>query len=302
MVAKLHRCHRGWTGGVGRANQLAGGCLSQASRNQQPGPLYCDFAIWLPYGRRTSKTQKTRTYTPLGDGTFLYRDIPGPRSFQAWKVVKGAALMLNIVNLAALELCFKQVEKLVTQYPQCWSLIRTAEDTARAERLEKIRRQLDIDGGRGRQVPEDWDPTNPWSCLFRELVKDAAFWSEKAHHPAAAWIAAGSRGAPKVASESEVLAHLPGMEAKREAELRDSTSGKRLSNREKREPVKKRIKAEREELRTCREGNRNSGEGREFQGPVGNPALLFVGIGNGRMRQTTSMTRLDYFLANSPFQ
>ena len=105
--------------------------------------LYCDFAMWLPYGRRTSKTQKTRTYTPLGDGTFLYRDIPGPGSFQAWtclwKVFKSAVLMLNIVNLAALELYFKHVEKLVIQYPSVGRLsIYTAEDTARAERLEKI--------------------------------------------------------------------------------------------------------------------------------------------------------------------
>lgn len=51
-------------------------------------------------------------------------------------------------------------------------------------------------------MPEDWDPINLWSRVFRELVKDTAFWSEKVHHPAAAWIGAGRRGAPKVASEA----------------------------------------------------------------------------------------------------
>ena len=168
------------------SSQVASLAKRVLTNNQAP---YCDFAIWLPFGRRTSKTQKTRTYTPMGDGSFLYRDIPGPGSFQAWtcswKVFKWAALMLNIVNLAALELYFRHIEKLVIQYPQCWSLIYTAEDTARAERLEKIRRHLDIEGGRGQQV-EDWDPLNPWSCVFRELVKDATFWAERVHHPAAA--------------------------------------------------------------------------------------------------------------------
>ena len=86
---------------------------------------------------------------------------------------------------------------------------------------------------------------NPWSCVFRELVKDASYWAERVHHPAAAWIAAGSRSAPKVASEAEVLAHLPGMEAKFEAESGNS-------------PGRKRIRAEKEELRAFREGGRHA--------------------------------------------
>ena len=109
------------------SSQVAAFAKRVLTNNQAP---YCDFAIWLPFGRGTSKSQKTRTYTPLGDGSFLYRDIPGPGSFQAWacswKVFKCAAMMLNIVNLASLELYFKHIEKLVIQYPQCWSLIYTA--------------------------------------------------------------------------------------------------------------------------------------------------------------------------------
>ena len=85
---------------------------------------YVDFAIWVPYGRRMSKVNKTRVYTPLGDGSYLYKDLPGPGSFQAWtsswKVFKAACLMLNIANLAALEAYYRTIEKLVIQYPQCW--------------------------------------------------------------------------------------------------------------------------------------------------------------------------------------
>ena len=82
---------------------------------------YTDFAIWTPFGRRMSKIHKARVYTPLGDGSYLYKDLPGPASFQAWtsswKVFKTACLMLNIVNLAALEAYYRTIERMVIQYP-----------------------------------------------------------------------------------------------------------------------------------------------------------------------------------------
>eukprot|EP00435_Cladocopium_sp_Y103_P037004 s2894_g9.t1 len=98
---------------------------------------YVDFGIWVPFGRRMAKAQKAKVYTPLGDGTFLYQDVPGPASFQAWasswKVFRCACVMLGVVSIAALENYYRHIEKLVTQYPQCWGLIMTADDTARAE-------------------------------------------------------------------------------------------------------------------------------------------------------------------------
>ena len=54
-----------------------------------------------------SKVQRCRIYTPLGDGTFLQKDIPGPGTLQAWKaswaVLRAACLMLNLISLAALD-------------------------------------------------------------------------------------------------------------------------------------------------------------------------------------------------------
>ena len=49
-------------------------------------PPYCDFGVWLPFERKMSKTHRFRVYTPLGDGSFLQKDLPGPASFQAWIV------------------------------------------------------------------------------------------------------------------------------------------------------------------------------------------------------------------------
>ena len=218
---------------------------------------YVDFAVWVPYGRRMSKVNKTRVYTPLGDGSYLYKDLPGPGSFQAWtsswKVFKAACIMLNIANLAALEAYFRAMEKMVIQYPQCWGLIFAADDTARAERLEKIRRSISIEAGLGRQIPQDWNEGSPWSCVFQQLAKDMQFWTERVHHPAAAWLAAGAKGAPSVPTEQSVLSHLPGAEELQESPAAaGEPSKKKQANRDKRLALKKRRLAEREELKNLR--------------------------------------------------
>ena len=60
------------------------------------------------------------------------------------------------------------------------------------------------DAPQDRQVPRDWDPAKPWSCVFAQLAADAEYWAERAHHPAAALTAAGGRGAPTVATAAAV--------------------------------------------------------------------------------------------------
>ena len=237
------------------SGQIAALAKRSVSNKQAP---YVDFAVWVPYGRRMAKLQKAKVYTPLGDGTFLYQDIPGPASFQAWscswRVFRCARVMLGLVSIAALENYFRHIEKLVTQYPQCWGLIMVADDTARAERLEKIRRHLVIESGRGRQVPMGWDPQDPWSVVFMELVRDDSFWNERVHHPATAWLAMGGRGVPKVATEAAVLSHLLGTEDLPEhgGESELVKNKKRQSNQEKRKAQKRRRLAQRDELERLR--------------------------------------------------
>ena len=62
-------------------NQLAGLAKRVISQGGSP---YVDFAVWVPFERKLAKNHKFRIYTPLGDGSFLQRDLPGPASFQAW--------------------------------------------------------------------------------------------------------------------------------------------------------------------------------------------------------------------------
>lgn len=219
---------------------------------------YCDFAVWVPFERRMAKVQKCRTFIPLGDGSFLQRDLPGPGSYLAWRacwgVFRTACLMLNVATLAALEGYARHIEKLSIQWPGCWGLIYSADDLARAERMERTRRMLSAEASRGRQVPVDWDPVKPWTCVLNVLVKDVEFWSEKVHQPASAWLAAGARGSPVIATEAAILNAIPGGSQVLGAEDDEKRSSKRQANKDRREAKKKRAAAERDELRRLRDG------------------------------------------------
>ena len=78
-------------------NQLA--ALSKRVHRDN-APRYVDFGVFGPFERKLTKVQRCRIFTPLGHGTYLQRDLPGPATYQgwlaAWRVFKTACLMLNI--------------------------------------------------------------------------------------------------------------------------------------------------------------------------------------------------------------
>ena len=230
---------------------------------------YVDMSIWVPFERRMSKVQKCRTYHPLGDGSFLVRDLPGPSTHQgwlaSWRVFKCAALMQEIVSLAALQSYERHVEKLVMQWPGTWGLIYEADDRARAEQLERLRRQMIAEASVGRQVPASWDAARPWSCIFQQVVEDGAYWQECVHIPAAAWVAAGSKGKPTIASEAAILKMMPGGK-EIEPGHHDGDDGERKrksqANRDKRLAKRKRIQEELHELRKIKSGGKGDHGGK----------------------------------------
>ena len=170
--------------------QLAGLHKRVYDMNQSP---YVDFGIFQPFGRKAMKARKYRVYMPLGDGSYLMKELPGPQNWMqwqtCWRVFKVAALStLQVVNISALLLYEKTLEKLVQQWPKAWGLIAQADDKGRAERLEKLRRSFTADQLAGRPTPPDWAEDAPWTCCFRELALDDSYWNEQLRHPATAWL------------------------------------------------------------------------------------------------------------------
>ena len=224
-------------------------------------PPYVDFAVWLPFGRRSEKSHKFRVYVPLGNGEIQVREQPGPANFQAWtaswRVFKAAAIMLDITTLAALSRYEKAIEKMVLQWPTCWGLIGAAEDKARSERWMRWQRRVIADRDAGRPTPADWREDKPWSALLVSLALDLEFWTEQVHIPATAWMANGQRGAPKVAAEDAILHHLPLGITDGDTGARDDHGlgeRKKQANRDKRAARKRRWAEEREELSKLRKG------------------------------------------------
>ena len=171
------------------------GALHKRVMEQGHAP-YVDFGVWGPYGRRMLKAQKYRTHVPLGDGSFLLKEMPGPQNLQqwtaCWRVFKVAAISMDLVSIAALQLYEKNIEKLVLTWPKCWGLIAAADDKGRSEKLEKIRRRFLSDELSGKNTPADWSRDAPWTCCFKTLALEERYWNEEVRHPAAAW-----RGLPK---------------------------------------------------------------------------------------------------------
>lgn len=73
----------------------------------------------------------------------------------------------------------KVIERLTAQWPKNWNLIAHADDKARAEMLERLRRNLVIDLKDGKRVPADFKEDKPWSVCFRLLAQDEIYWSAR---------------------------------------------------------------------------------------------------------------------------
>lgn len=238
--------------------------------NQLGQAPYVDMGVWLPFGRRALRNQKMRAFFPVGDGTFVAREFPGPQNFMqwqaSWKVFKVAAISLDICSIASLLLYEKAIEKMTIQWPKNWGLIAHADDKARAERLERVRRQLVVDSKNSKNVPTDFTEEKPWSVVFRLVSQDETYWNDQVRHPATAWLASGSRGAPMASSEALALAHFPGLSEGHETEggSGDKDERRRQANRDKRAAKKRRAQAEREELakwRSIPASGKGSGSG-----------------------------------------
>ena len=72
--------------------------------------------------------------------------MPGPDNFYTWthiwRVFVVACKMIRAVMGWALNLYYKNMEKLVERWPECWHLIYCADDLMRSEHLERIRRRI----------------------------------------------------------------------------------------------------------------------------------------------------------------
>ena len=100
-----------------------------------------DHAVWGPFGRKTTRANKFRTWIPTSDGSYISKELPGPENFQqwlsSWRVFEAAAIMLDLISMAALALYEKAIERLTHLWPSAWDLVVAAD-------IERIRRSCEV--------------------------------------------------------------------------------------------------------------------------------------------------------------
>ena len=211
-------------------------------------PPYVDLGVWQPYGRRALHASKFRAWFPDGAGGYMAKELPGPASWTqwlaAWRVFQTAAIMLDILPLASLQLYERHVERLVKLYPTAWHLIVLSDEKARGGKWARVRLRISTDIAAGKAAPELWDAKRPWVAALHQLVGDTAFWEDQVRSPANAWVAAGGRGAPRAAEEVFTASQASG-------ESTDPT-GHKKTTKEKRAAKKRKVQAEKEELKNLR--------------------------------------------------
>ena len=229
---------------------------------------YVDLAVWLPYGSRALRTVKFRAWIPDGQGGYFARELPGPANYQqwlaAWRVFQTASVMLDVFPLATLQLYERHIERLVKLYGSAWHLIVLADEKARGEKLARIRLKVTSDIALGKPPPDRWDATRPWIACLHLLVADTQFWDDQVRSPANAWLAQGSRGAPRGPTENFAADNINGGVLAIEPPIDSSAS--RRSARDRRQNKKRKWKEEKEELvklRAAAVKNKGDGKGKD---------------------------------------
>ena len=227
---------------------------------------YVDLAIWGPFGRKTYKRNRLRTWLPDGKGGYTAHEIPGPENFAVWivgwRVFTAAALMLQIVSSAALEAYERRIERLVKLWGDAWHLIYQADDWMRAEMIEKVRREQQADVSAGHPVPKCWSPSepwHPWSAAFLAAASDNTFWDDQVVHPATAWRSSGKRGALR--TQEEEMLGIGGSQGGKAPQSEQATSHRNDSSSRNRSRTSRmqKLRSENDRLKSSPQASHSSG-------------------------------------------
>ena len=174
-------------------------------RDESP---YADFSVLTPFGRRTAKALRLRSWVLQPDGSYRSVEIPGPPTWEAWYacylVYRAILFMLRypasalrtaetrVVSQSSLEIYYEAFRKLVGEYPECWHLCTQAEDRCRGEAFPRYRRIL-MQCHQTGSVPVgiSFNPLMPWDGVFQYAANDDRFWDKEVRRPATAFLARG---------------------------------------------------------------------------------------------------------------
>ena len=141
-------------------------------------PPYCDFGVFVPFGRKALRASKYKTWIPTADG-YVAKELPGPANFTQWRacyrVFTTAMLMLEECTLAPLHAYELFVEKLTRAYPEAWHLVYAADEMARGELLSRLKLKINMDMKGGKTAPFAFEEKKPWEAIFKMVPGELKF-------------------------------------------------------------------------------------------------------------------------------
>ena len=163
---------------------------------------YADFAIFVNFQGRFSKTLKFLNHILQPDGTFRAVEVAGPPSYDAWlaswRVYENTLLTLEhqvgpdriaVVSVSALEEYKDAFRDLAVLYPESWHLLVVAEDRCRGEHFTRLKREPKLKHTKG--LSFEFDPDQPWDGVFRAAARDREYWDKSVREPALLFRTAG---------------------------------------------------------------------------------------------------------------
>ena len=148
---------------------------------------YADLGILRPFGRRLERALKfqAQIWDPL-TREFVRKEVPGPSNFKewidGWRVYTFIMIALEAASRARLGRYAEKIQDLLNKYGEMggvntWWMVALADQRMRAERMERIRRDLEEAFSEGRKRESyGFDPSKPWDAVFLAATEDDKFW------------------------------------------------------------------------------------------------------------------------------
>ena len=159
---------------------------------KQGGALYCDMAVWQPYGSRMAKKQIFAGHFIGPHGKLCTVESYGPSSFEQWEqrftLIVTACIMFDIVSFSRLDAYRKKIKAYALRYPGCWALIYQVDVRTRLEHSIRVKRNGAEEKEKADSLTHhhEYNADRPWEWVYNELASGEHNWwreqlEEKCH-------------------------------------------------------------------------------------------------------------------------
>ena len=136
--------------------------------------LAFDMGVWGPYGGRRERAFTMMAAVKTVDGTYLPKEVPGPRNVEdwttAWEFATATFIMGGAMSEGVATAYRKHVTRVASNFPQHWHIVANADWKLRHEwALTELRRQEDFYASN--PMLSKFNPKQPWSAILLSAVK-----------------------------------------------------------------------------------------------------------------------------------